>query len=178
MPSPPRRASSGEDHLAHEPRLLLRDYLEGHAAHREPEQVDLIQAEGTNEGDGVARHLLDGRRRGPTGGTDTSVVEGDDPMLGSDAVHDSGVPVVQDGGQVGEEEDRHAGGWAELSVGELYAADVDGLGGGVGPGRVHRSTLGRLGLAHRCCSFDRRGGRWVLELLYELYSDRILNVCQ
>jgi hypothetical protein len=50
-----RGAGSGDDHLAHELRLLLRDHLGDHAAHREPEQVDLIQAEGTDEADGVAR---------------------------------------------------------------------------------------------------------------------------
>ena len=61
----PRGAGSGEDHLAHELRLLVRDHLGDHAAHGEPEQVDLIEAEGTDEGDGVAGHLLDGRRRGP-----------------------------------------------------------------------------------------------------------------
>ena len=72
MPSPPGGAGSGEDHLAHELRLLLRDHLGDHAAHREPEQVDLVEAEGTDEGDGVARHLLDRRRRGPAGGTDAS----------------------------------------------------------------------------------------------------------
>src|ERR687898_756890 len=41
----PRRASSGEDHLAHQLRLLLRDHLGDHAAHGEPEQVDLLEAE-------------------------------------------------------------------------------------------------------------------------------------
>src|SRR5215207_8174593 len=45
----PGRASSGEDHLAHQLRLLLGDDLGDHAAHGEPEQVDLIQAEGTDE---------------------------------------------------------------------------------------------------------------------------------
>jgi len=45
-----------------------------YAAHGEPEQVDLIEAEGTDEGDGVARHLLDGRRRGPAGGAATREV--------------------------------------------------------------------------------------------------------
>jgi hypothetical protein len=89
-----RRAGSGDDHLAHELRLLLRNHLGDHAAHGQPEEVDVIEAEGADEGDGVPRHLLDGRRRRPAGGTDTSVVEGDDPMLGGDTVHDSGVPVV------------------------------------------------------------------------------------
>jgi hypothetical protein len=73
----PRRAGSGEDHPPHQLRLLLRDHLGDHAAQREPEEVDLIEAEGTDEGHGVPRHLLDGRRRGPTGGTDTAIVEGE-----------------------------------------------------------------------------------------------------
>jgi hypothetical protein len=123
----PGRAGSGDDHLAHELRLLVRDHLGDHAAHGEPEQVDLIEAEGPDEGHGVARHLLDRLRRGPAGGADTAIVEGDDPMLGSDAVQDSGVPVVQDCGQVGEEDDRHARARAELTVGELHAAGGDGL---------------------------------------------------
>src|SRR6059058_6009873 len=50
-------------HLAHELRLFLRDHLGDHAAHGEPEEVDLIEAERTDEADGVPRHLLDGRRR-------------------------------------------------------------------------------------------------------------------
>ena len=106
--------------------------------------------DGVDEGDGVPGHLLDGRRRRPAGGTDTSVVKGDHPMLGGDAVHDSGVPVVQDRGQVGEEDYWHPPARAELTVGELHAAGVDGLGGCVGPRRVHCGTLGRLDLAHRC----------------------------
>src|SRR5207248_503244 len=81
-----------------------------------------------DEGHGVPRHLLDGRRRGPTGGTDTEVVEGDDPMPRSDAVHDSGVPVVQDCRQAGEEDHRHPPARAELPVHEARSADIDGLG--------------------------------------------------
>jgi hypothetical protein len=127
MPSPPCWAGSGEDHLAHQLRVLLRNHLGDHAAHGEPEEVDLIEAEGANEGDGVPGHLLDSRRRGPAGGTDTSIVESDDPMLGGDAVHNSGVPVVQDRGQVGEEDHRHTSPRAELTVGELHAAGVDGV---------------------------------------------------
>ena len=143
-----RGAGSGEDHLAHELRLLLRDHLGDHAAHREPEQVDLIEAEGADEGDGVARHLLDRRRRGPAGGADTAVVEGDDPMLGGDAVHDSGVPVVQDRGQVGEEDHRHPAARAELTVGELHAAGVDGLRRRGLPRRVQSRTRRCLDRRH------------------------------
>jgi hypothetical protein len=93
MPSP-RRAGSGDDHLAHQLGLLLRDHLGDHAAHGKSEQVDLIEVQGADEGYGVPGHLLDGPRRGPAGGTDTSVVEGDHPTLGGDTVHDPGIPVV------------------------------------------------------------------------------------
>src|SRR5215210_7461627 len=58
----------------------------------------------------------------------------DDPMLGGEAVHDSGVPVVQDCGQVGEEDHRHPAARTELAVGELHAAGVDGLRRGGLPG--------------------------------------------
>jgi putative drug exporter of the RND superfamily len=47
-------------------------------------------------------------------------------MLGGDAVHDSRVPVVKDSGQVGQEDHRHPGARAELTVGELDAAGLDG----------------------------------------------------
>ena len=147
-----RRAGSGEDHLAHELRLLLRDDLGDHAAHGEPEEVDLIEAEGTDEGDGVPRHLLDGRRRGPAGGTDTSVVEGDDPMLRGDAVDDSGVPVVQDRCQVGEEDHRHPRARAELTVGELHPADVDRVRRRVPPRGFKSRLRGLLELRHRFVS--------------------------
>ena len=118
----PRRAGSGDDHLAHEPRLLLRDHLGDHAAHGEPEQVDPIEAEGTDEAS-TASLAISSMVVGvdPAGGTDTPVIEGDDPMLRSDAVHDSGVPVIQDCGQVGEEDHRHPRARAELTVGELHA---------------------------------------------------------
>ena len=54
------RAGAGEDQLADELRLLLRDYLGDHAAHREAVKVDLVEAERADEGDGVLGHRLDG----------------------------------------------------------------------------------------------------------------------
>jgi hypothetical protein len=50
----------------------------------------------------------------------------DDPMFRGDAVNDPRVPVVEDRGQVGEEDHRDAGLRAELSVGEIYATGGDG----------------------------------------------------
>ena len=73
----------------------------------------------------------------PLGGADAAVVEGDDPVLGGDAVDDPRVPVVEDRGQVGEEDHRHAGRRAELAVGEVDAP------GGDGAGRCVRTTSPR-----------------------------------
>jgi hypothetical protein len=42
IPSPPAGPVSGEDNLAHQLRLLPRNHLGDHAAHGEPEEVDLI----------------------------------------------------------------------------------------------------------------------------------------
>jgi hypothetical protein len=139
-----RRAGAGEDHLAHESRLLLRDDLGDHAAHREPEEVDLVQAESADEGDRILRHIFDRRRGRPAGGTDTAGVEGDDRSLGGDAVHDARVPVVQDGGQVCEEDHRHPGARAEPAVGECHAAGVDGLRRHLAPGHSHIRVRGLL----------------------------------
>ena len=100
---------AGEDDLADELRFVRGDQLGDHAAHREAQQVDLLGDRGADEGDRVLRHRLDGVGRGTARGADAPVVEGDDPVLRGDAVGDSGVPVVQDGGQMGEEDHRDAG---------------------------------------------------------------------
>ena len=118
-------AGAGEDDLADELRFVRGDQLGDHAAHREAEEVDLLETQRPDEGDGVVRHRLDGVGRGAARGADAPVVEGDDPVLRGDAVDDSGVPVVQDGGQVGEEDHRDAGRRAELAVGEVDTADRD-----------------------------------------------------
>ena len=49
-------------------------------------------------------------------------------VLRGDAVDDPGVPVVQDRGQVGEEDHRDPGLRAELAVGEIHSAGGDGAG--------------------------------------------------
>jgi hypothetical protein len=48
-------------------------------------------------------------------------------VFGGDAVDDQGVPVVEVGGEVVEEDHRHAGIDAELAVDESGATDGDGL---------------------------------------------------
>ena len=95
MPSPPAGPGAGEDQLADQLRLVPGDHLGDHAAHREAEQVDLVETERADERDGVLGHRLDGVRRLAGRGTDAAVVEGDHLVLGGDAVDDPRVPVVQ-----------------------------------------------------------------------------------
>ena len=128
---------AGEDDPADELRFVGGDQLGDHAAHREPEEVDLLEAEGPDERDGVLRHRLDGGGRGAGRGADAPVVEDDDPVLGGDAVDDPGIPVVQDGGEVGEEDHGDAGGRADPAVGEVDAADGDRAGRRRRVGRHH-----------------------------------------
>src|SRR5205823_11231053 len=90
---------TGQDDFADEVRLVRRDQLGDHPSHGETEQVDLLQAERPDEGDGVPRHRLDRLWRRTTGRTDAPVVEGDDAVLRSDAVDDSRVPAVEHRGQ-------------------------------------------------------------------------------
>ena len=125
MPSPPAGSGAGEDELAHELRLLLRDHLRDEAAEREAEEIDLIEPQRADEGDGVPRHRGNGRGRRPLRSADAAVVEGDHPVVGGDAVDDPRIPVVQDRTQVVQEDHRHARVRPEPAVGESRSADVD-----------------------------------------------------
>jgi hypothetical protein len=60
-----------------------------------------------------------------------AVVEGDDPAFGGEAVDDAGVPVVEDRGEMGHEDQWDAGRRAELPVGEVHATGGDGARGRV-----------------------------------------------
>src|SRR5205814_8414830 len=97
--------------------------------------VVFVWAQYSDEHYRIAGHLLAGRWRGPAGGADTAVIEGDDRMPRGDAVDDSGITVVKDRGQVGEEDHRHPRARAELTVGELHAARGKSARGGVLPRR-------------------------------------------
>ena len=143
------RPGAGEDQLADELGFVLDDHLGDHAAHGEAQQVDLGQAQRPDEGDGVVRHRLNGLRRRAGGGADAPVVERDDPVFRGDAVDDPGVPVVEDRGQVGHQDQRDAGLRAELAVGEIHATGGDGTGGRVLV-RRDRVVLCFLAVAHDC----------------------------
>ena len=107
-----------------------------------------VEAQGADEGDGVA--AIDSTECGtdPPDAPIPSVVEGDHPTLCRDAVDDPRIPVVEDRGQVVQEDQWHAGVCTKLPVGELDPADVDGLGRRVLPRRVHSRTPGRVDLRH------------------------------
>src|SRR5512132_3341456 len=82
-------AGAGEDHPPNEVGGLQGDHLGDPATEREPEQADLLEADSADERDGVAAHVLDGVRDQAARRADAAVVEGDDPMMGSDAVDHS-----------------------------------------------------------------------------------------
>ena len=109
-----------------------------------PSRSTCVVAEGADEGDGVGGHLVDGVRHRSARCADAAVVERDHVSLGGDAVDDPRVPVIQDGGEVVQEDERHAGARAELAVGERRAADVDVRGRRGPPGRGRGRGLAAL----------------------------------
>ena len=77
----------------------------------------VVKTERGDEGVGIVGHRLDGVGDGAGGGSDAAVVEGDDVVSLGDRVDDAGVPVVQRGGEVDEEDDGDAAVGAEFAVG-------------------------------------------------------------
>jgi hypothetical protein len=52
-------ARAGENHLPDEVRFLVGDHLSHEAAQRESKEIDLIESQGPDEGNGVPRHRGD-----------------------------------------------------------------------------------------------------------------------
>ena len=134
-------ASAAQNDLADQTRVLLCHHLRDHPSERETEQVNLVEAESADERDGVIGHRLDRGRRGPSGCTDASIVEGDHPAPRGDTVDHSRVPVVEDRGQVGEEHHRRTDIRPKFAIREVDAvrgvrAGDDGLPGGCAVTRV------------------------------------------
>jgi len=150
---------AGKNDPADELGPLEGDHLRDSPAEREAEEVDLVVAEGADEGDGVGGHLVDGVRHRSARRADAAVVERDHLSLGGDAVDDPRVPVVQDGGEVVQEDERHAGARAELAVGEQRSAGGDRAGGrgppGGGRGCGLRAGLDERGPCHHQASVVR-----------------------
>jgi hypothetical protein len=117
-----------------------------HAAHREPEQVDPVESKSVDERDSVARHVLDRLGGLAPRRPDAAVVEREHVSLRGDAVNRTGVPVVQHGAEVVQEDHRHTGLRAELAVGEGSPADLDGLVGCVLEGCGHAHVLSWSGI--------------------------------
>ena len=126
-----RGAGAGQDQLADELRVLDHQGLGDHAAEGEGEDVDLVEAERSDEGVGVIGHRLDGVGNRSGGCPDAAVVEGDDVVVLGDGVDDPGVPVVQGRGEVDEEDDGDPALRPQLTVGVGDAPGGDGARGRV-----------------------------------------------
>jgi hypothetical protein len=98
---------------------------------REAEKVDLREAEGLDEGNRVARHVGDARRGLAARAAHAAIVEDNDVALAGDAVEKPGVPVVEHGRQVVQEDHRHAAALAELTIDQPGVLHLDAVGGGV-----------------------------------------------
>ena len=101
------RPSPGEDHPSDQLGLLQGDHLGDSAAEGEPEEIDLFQAHGADEGDGIGAHLLDRAGNLRAAPADTAVVERNHSVVFGDAVHDARIPVIEDGGQMVAEHHRN-----------------------------------------------------------------------
>jgi hypothetical protein len=114
---------AGENDLSHELRICKGDHLRDHAAHRETEEINLVESQCADERDGVSSHLFDRVGRFAAGGTDAAIVEGDHAVFRGDAVDNPGIPVVEVGGEVVEKDDGYTGIDAQLAVDESSTAD-------------------------------------------------------
>ena len=81
---------SGEDDLADKLGVFRCDDLGHESAHREPEQINLLEPERLNERDCVVGHLGDRTRGRSLRCADASVIEGNHSVLGGEAIHDRG----------------------------------------------------------------------------------------
>jgi hypothetical protein len=73
---------AGQNDPADELGVLEGDHLRDSAAEREAQEVDLVVAEGADEGDGVGGHLIDRVRHRSARRADAAVVECDHVSLG------------------------------------------------------------------------------------------------
>ena len=126
-------SGAGQHHPADEVGRLQCYDLSDTATEREPEQVDLLEPQRADEGDGVAPHLIDLMWYRGAGRTDSAVVEGDHPVVSGDAVDDPWIPVVENCGQVVQEDHGNVRAGAEFAIGKWHSSDVDGAGGCVFP---------------------------------------------
>src|SRR5690348_6131833 len=97
---------------------MLDDQVLGdHAAHREGEDVDLLESECGDELVGVVSSLFECVGHPSTGRADTALVEGDDMSMLCDGVDDARIPIVEGRREVDEEDDGYIALGAKLAVG-------------------------------------------------------------
>jgi hypothetical protein len=89
------RRRGRQDQPSHDGRPGQGNLLRDEAADGEPQQVNLAEFHGGDEGDGVAGHLLHAVRCCPGGAADSGVVERDDTPGRCQRVDQRGIPVVE-----------------------------------------------------------------------------------
>ena len=134
------RCRAGEHEATDQSRAQEHELLGDVAAEREPEQVDLLDPEGVDEGERVASHRGDVLRDDAGGTANTAVVEEDHLSILRQAVDERWVPAVEVPPEMLEHHQRRGGRLriAEAAVDERYVSDLE------------REVLGRqLTVLHR-----------------------------
>src|SRR5712675_2823130 len=112
------------DQPANEIGRLQSDFLHDQAADREAKQVNLLQAQRLDKGDGVSAHLLERRRDLAGAAGDARVVEQDHFTVASEAIRHRRVPIIHGANVVLVEDDRHTAGFAESAIGEADSVSL------------------------------------------------------
>ena len=122
------RTCADEDQSPDELGSIDGDLLGDISAHREAEQIDVLEAESVDQRGGVPGHLGDGLRRGAGAQSDAGVVGEDHLTVGGEVIGDRRVVVVEVAHEVLQQHDRRADRVAEAPVGETDSVGVDELG--------------------------------------------------
>src|ERR1700736_1848052 len=145
------RTCAIDDQSANEIGRLQHDFLRDHAADREAKDVNLLQAQRLDEGDGVSAHPLERRRDLAGAAGDACVVEQDHLTVASEAIRHRRVPVIHGADVVLVEDERHAASLAESAIGEADSLGLDELcRRGLVPVLVHRDSLSHWLLKLTC----------------------------
>src|SRR6202171_4158791 len=108
-------------------RGLQRDLLGDEAADREAEDINLLESQRLDEGDGVSTHLLERGRHLPARAGNARIVEQNHLSRRREAFGHRRIPIVDRPGEVLVENERHAARFAEATIGEADAVGLDEL---------------------------------------------------
>src|SRR5258705_2201205 len=122
------RTCAIDDQPANEIGRLHSDFLHDHAADREAKQVNLLQPQRLDEGDGVSAHLLERRRDLAGAAGDARVVEQDHLPVASQAIRHRWIPIIHGAEVVLVKDERDAVGFAKAAIAEADSAGFDKLG--------------------------------------------------